>query len=245
MNLLKTITQNDLDLHAKWLRNEHDGVRLVTNTGRIELVCSLFRANLSSADLSSADLSAANLSCANLSGAALSGADLSGADLFRANLSGADLSDANLFRANLSDANLSGANLFRANLSGANLFCAKNAELAEAITSILPAGTLTVYKKAKCRSLNVLLTLEIPAEAKRSNASGRKCRAEYAILRAIEGIGFEYTDGQITSTYDSGFVYPAIGESITPNGWDDNRWNECSKGIHFFITRYEAEHYGD
>jgi len=25
--------------------------------------------------------------------------------------------------------------------------------------------------------------------------------------------------------------------------WDDDRWNECSGGIHFFLTRAEAEAY--
>ena len=25
--------------------------------------------------------------------------------------------------------------------------------------------------------------------------------------------------------------------------WDDNRWNECSGGIHFFVNRIDAENY--
>ena len=25
--------------------------------------------------------------------------------------------------------------------------------------------------------------------------------------------------------------------------WDEDRWNECANGIHFFITREEAEAY--
>ena len=32
-------------------------------------------------------------------------------------------------------------------------------------------------------------------------------------------------------------------EIIKPDSWDNNRWDECSNGIHFFITRLEAENY--
>jgi hypothetical protein len=33
------------------------------------------------------------------------------------------------------------------------------------------------------------------------------------------------------------------GEVVHCDKWDDDRWNECSGGIHFFITRYEAKSY--
>ena len=33
------------------------------------------------------------------------------------------------------------------------------------------------------------------------------------------------------------------GEIIVPDSFDDDRWNECSNGIHFIITRQEAEDY--
>ena len=291
--MITKITQNDLDLHQKWISGDDSGVRLVADTGKIAIDADLSGADLSGADLSRADLSRADLSGANLFGADLSGADLSGADLSRANLSGADLSGANLFGAdlsgadlsradlsradlsganlfgadlsgaNLSGANLSGANLFgadlsgadlsgadlsganlsRANLSGANLFGAKNAEYAEAVTCILPGGTLIGYKKADCTRGSVILTIEIPEGAKRSNAAGRKCRAEYARLIAIDSIGWEYDGSPVYSKHKPDFIYPAIGETVTPDRWDDDRWNECSNGVHFFITRYEAENY--
>ena len=235
--MISKITQHDLDLHLAFLRGEPEGVRLVGATGKIEIDADLSRANLSGANLSGADLSGANLS----------GADLIDADLSGANLSDADLSDADLSRADLRGADLIDADLRGADLRGADLRGAKNTEYAEAITSIIPAGTITVYKKCQCLSVGryVLVTLEIPADAKRSNSNstGRKCRAEYAILRGVEGIGWEYTGDSVTSIFDDDFVYPAIGERITPDGFDENRWEECSKGIHFFITRFEAEHY--
>jgi hypothetical protein len=170
------------------------------------------------------------------------------ADLHEADLSGADLSEANLRGADLSGANLRGADLYEANLRGAdlrgaNLRGAKNAERNDAITRIVADGELIVYKKSRTARGDVLLTLEIPTEAKRSNATGRKCRAEFAILRGIEGIGWEYDGSPVVSQYNQNFVYPAIGERITPDGWCEDRWQECAPGIHFFITRYEAENY--
>ena len=217
--MISTITQNDLDLHAQWLKDNSKGQRLVSVVGEITVEANLSRANLS-------------------------WANLSGADLSRANLSGANLSRADLSRADLREANLSWANLSWANLSRANLREAKEVPpYVFAVTNILPAGNLIVYKKANCGTREVILTLEIPAAAKRSNATGRKCRAEYAILLCVDGIGWEYDGSPVTSKYDRAFVYPAIGETITPDGFDDDCWNECSTGVHFFITRYEAETY--
>lgn len=136
--------------------------------------------------------------------------------------------------ANLAGANLTGANLTRANLTGANLTGAKNAELAIAQTRILPDGDLIGWKK--CQG-GVIVKLRIPAEARRSHAFGRKCRAEY--VDVIEVIGAEYG---ITRQHGPETHYRA-GERVTPDGFDDNWQNECSQGIHFFITRAEAEAY--
>ena len=211
----------------------------------------LFGANLFDANLSGADLSRVHLSRANLSRANLSGANLSGADLSRAHLSRANLSRADLYRANLSGANLSGADLSGADLSGADLFDAnlfdadlfdanlsradlsraRNGALAEAQTSIVSEGNIVGWKK--CRN-GVIVKLLIPQKAHRSNATGRKCRAEYAtvlkVFGAPEGI----------SQYDAKFVYRK-GETVRPNSWEENRFIEYGGGIHFYLTRIEAE----
>ena len=191
-------------------------------------------------------MSRADLSGANLSRADLSWANLLGADLSWANLSRANLSRANLSRADLLGANLSRANLSRADLSGANLSRAEHIELAQAITTIAGDGELTVYKKAYCNGGFVLVTLTIPRDAKRTNGTGRKCRADKAIVTAIEGIGFDYSEkscGVVYSQHDASFTY-RVGDTLTPREpFCDDRWQECASGIHFFITRYEAENY--
>ena len=34
-----------------------------------------------------------------------------------------------------------------------------------------------------------------------------------------------------------------VGEMVEVKDFDENRWNECSTGIHFFLTREEAVKY--
>jgi hypothetical protein len=168
---------------------------------------------------------------ADLSRADLSGADLSRANLREANLSGANLSWADLRDANLSEANLRDANLSEANLRGADLCWAKNIPpLFQAMSIIAGEGDIIGYKKL---SDGTICKLKIPADAKRSNATGRKCRAEYAIV--LEGKGVSQRDW--TFTYK-------VGETVRPTEpFCDDRWEECAPGIHFFLTRAEAEVY--
>ena len=190
--------------------------------------------------------SRANLSDANLFGANLRGANLSGADLFGANLSDANLSDANLFGANLRGANLSNADLRDADLRCADLRCADlcGASIDQMMWNIYTvfyplqcpeSGSYIGYKKAS----GLVVELEIPADARRSSATSRKCRASKAKVLSITDINGNPAGGQVKSNYDPNFVY-AIGETVEVTDFDDNRWNECSTGIHHFITRAEA-----
>ena len=199
----------------------------------------LRRADLSGADLSWADLRRADLRGADLSWADLSGADLRGADLSGAALSWADLSGADLRRADLSGAALSGADLSGADLRGADLRRAdlsggKNTSLTIARTRILPEGEIIGWKKCKN---NIIAKLSIPSAARRSHAFGRKCRAEY--VDVIELFGGDVGE---TSNHNQATEYRA-GTRVTADSWDEDWTNECSHGIHFFITREEAEDY--
>jgi hypothetical protein len=170
------------------------------------------------------------------------GADLIGANLSGANLRYANLRDADLIGANLSDANLIGANLIGADLSYANLrdadlsYAENIPDYVSATTSIVPDGDLVVYKQLANGSI---ATLKIPASARRSNATGRKCRAEYAEVLAIQDKEGGAIESDV-SWYDSNFVY-RVGETVHPHEWCEDRWQECAGGIHFYLTRYEAE----
>jgi hypothetical protein len=193
-------------------------------------------ANLSGANLYGANLYGADLSGANLSGADLSGADLSGANLSGANLYGADLSGANLSGAHLSGANLSGANLYGANLYGADLSGAENAERAVAQIQFLPEeGSFVGWKKC---SGGILVKLLITEDAKRSHGAGRKCRCSKAVVLEVVGAEEAKSGGKY------GVITYRKGETVVPlNGWNENRWTVCGSGIHFFLTRTEAEDY--
>ena len=162
--------------------------------------------------------------------------------LMQAKLDHADLREANLQGANLWDANLCDANLHGADLRGADLQGAKNIpELAAAQLIIVPDGDLIVWKFAYGINYGrILVRLRIPAGAKRSNATGRKCRAEYAEVLAIETTDGKPYDGKAISWYDRSTVYE-VGATVKPTEpFDDDRWNECSSGIHFYLTRSEA-----
>ena len=203
------------------------------------------RTYLGGADLYGADLGGADLGGADLGGADLRGANLYGANLYGANLYGADLRGANLYGANLYGAYLRGANLYGANLYGAYLYGAdlggaKNAELAIAKTRIIPdEGPIVGWKKT---TSGRIVKLRIPSKAKRSHASGRKCRASEAkVLAIFNADGTEATEAW--SIHDHRFTY-TVGATVKPTEpFDENPWNECASGIHFYITRLEAENH--
>ena len=192
-------------------------------------------ADLYGAHLRGANLRGANLSGANLRGANLRGANLSSAYLHGANLSSADLRNANLSSAYLHGANLSGADLSGANLSSAYLSGVKNISgIALAESSIVPeSGQFTGWKK--CRN-GVLVRVVVGKKARRSNATGRKCRAEY--VKVLEVVGAEVG----ISNHDNRKEY-RVGKIVRCDKWNENRFVECGGGIHFFLTRIEAENY--
>ena len=127
----------------------------------------------------------------------------------------------------------SGADLRDANLRGADLCEKPEEQLWFTQTRILADGDLVGWKK--CRS-GVIVKLRIPEAAKRSHAFGRKCRAEYAEVVEVIGaeIGISQHDGKTTYR---------VGETVRPDSFDPDWRNECAPGVHFFITRVEAENY--
>jgi len=147
-------------------------------------------------------------------------------------LSGADLSDANLSDANLSDAELRGADL-----SGADLTDVLNASLSFARIQFLPeTGSFEAWKKCRSNAGDVIVKLLIPATAKRSHGSERKSRASKVKVLKIFGAT------EAWSSYNCETFYRA-GKVVTADSFDENRWDVCSHGIHFFLTRAEAEAY--
>ena len=200
-----------------------------------------YGADLRGADLYGADLRGARLRCADLYGADLGGAYLRGADLYGAylggaNLGGADLRGADLGNADLYDADLGGAYLGGANLGGADLGGARNIPY---IPFACPSdGEFTGWKKVGDR----LVQLLIPADARRCSATTNKCRCDKAMVVAITSLDEKENYRDATSYTYTELTYK-VGNMVYPDSFDEDRWNECSNGIHFFINKQEAIYY--
>ena len=184
-----------------------------------------------------ADLHGAYLRGADLSEAYLRGADLSGADLREADLRGADLREAYLWGAYLRGADLREADLSEAYLRGADLSEAENVPY---IPYACPDfGMFIGFKKAS----GYIVVLEIPEDAKRLSATGRKCRCNKAKVIEIQNIdGTKANVTKVASDFDSDFVYE-VGKTVSVDNFCEDRWEECSSGIHFFINRQESVNY--
>ena len=219
--MMKEQLNEVLEKHKKWINDEPGGER---------------------ADLQRADLQGANLQGANLRRANLWEANLWEANLCEADLREANLRRANLWEADLQGANLRGADLLGANLRGADLLGANN--IPDYICPICcpEKGSFIGFKKAYIRQTPVIVELEIPADAKRISATNRKCRCDKAKVLSITDLSGTVKLDLAVSGYDEEFIYE-VGKTVFVDDFDDNRWNECSTGIHFFITRKEAIDY--
>lgn len=234
--------------HELWLNKEGEGER--ADLSDTNLTCAnledakLMYANLSNANLRYANLRYADLSHANLELANLIDTNLKYADLEETNLKYADLRNASLVGADLSYADLEYANLQYADLRRSNLTCANlrnaktNFHTVGCKLACPEEGSFIGYKKAnKC-----LIKLLILEDAKRSSSTTSKCRCDKAKVLEITDIKTGEKIEKISSNYDSSFVY-RTGEIVYVNDFDENRWNECSAGIHFFINKQDAIEY--
>jgi len=194
-------------------------------TGRV--LRTIDAADLCAADLCAAELRDANLRDANLLGADLHGADLFGADLRYADLRAADLQGADLRYADLRGADLRGADLHRANLRGAKT----DNDTKWTHFQICPErGSFVAWKKTRTGVIRV----RIPEDAQRtSSLIGRKCRASHVLVLGGPGCGG-------LSEHDGSTVYRK-GAIVRADSFDPSPLVECTNGIHFFMTRAEAE----
>ena len=164
------------------------------------------------------------------------GADLRSADLRSANLYGANLYGADLRSANLYGANLYGADLYGADVYGADLY---GADLPYVPINCPSDGAFVGWKKVQDK----LIKLLIPEDAKRCSATTYKCRCDKAQVLAITSLDEKVSyDSVVNVAYTPNIEYNN-GEMVYPDKFDDNRWNECSNGIHFFINKQDAINY--
>ena len=144
----------------------------------------------------------------------------------------------------------------RANLRGANL---EKETLDRYFPQCCPdTGEFIGWKKvwivipdehSVCRRIGTaIVKLQITENAKRSSAFGRKCRCSEAMVldiipnkEAIKSLS-EVALMRFCSSQDIHFEY-RLGDIVKVDDFDEDRTHECAPGIHFFITRKEAEDY--
>ena len=143
--------------------------------------------------------------------------------------------------ADLSGANLSGADLRSANLSGA-----EGCYIPFACPS---DGAFVGWKKitnyAECETYecgSLLVKLLIPEDAKRCSATTNKCRCDKAVVLDITTLDESKHFSAATNLNRKECTYK-VGSEVHPDYFDENRWDECSHGIHFFINKQEAINY--
>lgn len=244
---MKKITKKKLkeilEQHELWLdSNEKEGKRADLSSADLRFA-DLRWADLRFAKLSFVDLTDATLTDAILNDATLTGVDLSRADLRFAKLRFATLTDANLFGADLRLADLSGANLTCANLSYTNLTYTDltGANLTDAIIDdkeqyrkgIVLTEPMVGYKKS---NEGKIITLEIPIGAKIFSINNNRRRTNKAKVIDMQG------ETELCSMRDASFKYH-VGDEIEIEDFDENYNVECSTGVHFFLTRDEAENH--
>ena len=102
-----------------------------------------------------------------------------------------------------------------------------------------------------------LIELEIPEDAKRSSCYGKKCRCDKALVKSITKLEarindrslkiIELTDSHVYAAYSAihsaDRVTYTVGQMVEADSFDENRWRECSHGIHFFVHRSDALQY--
>ena len=218
-------------LHETWLHS--DGKR-----GK--------RAVITNTDMGHINLSNVNLSHAILTGNYMKMIDMRDTDLSHAILTGNDISYTDMRHANLSHAVLR-----RNNMTGTNMgftvmigTCIEDCIIPMACPS---DGAFIGWKVARIRVARrrgekVLVKLLIPEDAKRSSATGRKCRCDKARVIEILSMKDNKEFESAVSDYDKNFIYKK-GETVCEPNFCEDRFNECAKGIHFFIDRKEAENY--
>lgn len=89
-----------------------------------------------------------------------------------------------------------------------------------------------------------LIKLEIPAVAKRSSSISNKCRCSMAKVVGIYDKSGNPTEiKSIINKNSNRHTEYNVGEYVYPDSFDEDRWKECTHGIHFFIDKEEAMNY--
>ena len=135
---------------------------------------------------------------------------------------------------------IKGANLYRANLEGARLDGIVDDEKTRFFRLYCPPkGPFLAYKK--CFN-DLLVTLLVPADAKRTSATGETCRCNKAKVLSIKSFDGKTSYKEAMSLVDPKFIY-RVGQWMEVKNFNEDRWYDSTTGIHFWLTPEEAKAY--
>ena len=80
----------------------------------------------------------------------------------------------------------------------------------------------------------MIVKLRIPEDSPRSHAWGRKCRAKFVDVLEVHG-------GNTGISQHDGKTEYRAGERLEAPNWCDDWTQECAGGLHFYLSRIEAE----
>lgn len=91
------------------------------------------------------------------------------------------------------------------------------------------------------RSVQYVVKMEVPEDAERSSGLSNTCRCSKAkVLDIINIKTTEHVESVLHRPLIGKNTEYVCGEMVYPDSYDENRWNECSNGIHFFMKMGEA-----
>lgn len=201
-------------------------------------------------DLSGWDLSNMDFTLSSLQNVVLSGVDFHDSSVENALFDGCTLHGANFQNANMKTAsfrycdmgecNIKGANLYGAVLEYADLEGIVSDEMTQWFRLRCPEkGPFLAYKKCVNDRMVQLL---VPADAKRTSATLPSCRCSKAKVLTIKSFDFKENFEEAWSLVDENFVYKK-GEWVEVKDFNEDRWMDSTTGIHFWMSREEAEAY--
>lgn len=176
--------------------------------------------------------------CANMKHAQITDTVIKYVDFGRVNLTEAKIFNTTIYRVDFYETDFSNVHLpVTTKILNSDLATAFNPPY---IPMVCPdTGSFTGWKQCVGRRI---VELEIPADAKRSSGTTRKCRCDKAFVKSIKDVSGTKEYAEAFSYRDDGFVYK-VNETVYVPNYYTNRFVVCAEGIHFYMTRQEAVGY--
>ena len=202
--------------------------------------------DLSNLDLHGIDFTDAtgeniNFSNANLSSANFTGSRFENVNFEKANLQGAILKSCDMRFANFKNADCRGTKFSFTIMEGSKHDGIIIDDNTENYRMHCPeTGAFLGYKK--CFN-DLLVTLLIPADARRVCSTTRPCRCDKAKVINITSFDYKEHYKEAWSLCASTDFKYTLGEYVFPDSFNPDRWMESTHGIHFWMTPEEAMAY--